>query len=409
MDQTIVATPDIPDHVPAGLVSRFSLDIAPAEGIDPFRIALDGARAEPDIFYALSGRRGRGAWVVTRHQLIREVFQDPETFSSHHNADFSQLVGEDWPLLPLEADPPDHAAWRILLNPIFAPVKMRALEAEIEQLAADLVDGFAAKGEVEFVKDFGEVYPIIIFLRLFGLPLDLAAQFVAWEWDLIHGATMELRATAAANIVAYLRATIIDRRANPTGDLISYVVTTEVNGGAVSDDQAVGVCFLLYSAGLDTVANTLAFMFQYLAENPAQQLTLRDDPAKIPDAIEEMLRAFPIIVSSRLVTRDIEFHGVKMRAGDVISLPTMLAGRDDTEFPGSDTVDFNREHVSHITFAAGPHRCIGSHLARRELRIALETWLTKIPPFRIKPGAKAVTHGMGVYGVSSLPLEWAKA
>ncbi|MDB5447379.1 MAG: putative cytochrome [Phenylobacterium sp.] len=398
--------PGVPAHVPPGLAREFRFEAVAGADKDAVQAAVDAVRDGPDIFYGLGARRGAGAWVVTRHELIREVFQDAERFSSLHNADFSLLIGEDWPLLPLEADPPVHAQWRILLNPIFAPARMKALEEQIDGLAVTLVEGLRDRGGCEFVKDFAEIFPVQIFLRMFGLPLEDTAGFMAWETDLIHGLSMEQRQRGARAIVDYLRKVIAERRAAPSDDLISYVAGAEVAGRALSDDEALGVCFLLYSAGLDTVANMLGFIFKHLAEHPDQQQQLRDDPELIPQALEEFLRAYPIVVSGRLVTRDLEFHGVKMKAGDVIALGTMFAGRDDQEFAEPDTVDFGREKVSHITFAAGPHRCVGSHLARRELRIALEEWLKHIPPFHITPGETPITHGIGVFGLERLPLSW---
>lgn len=406
MDDATAATWQIPAHVPPELAREFRFEALPGSDVDSVQAAADALRGGPDIFFGLGSRRGEGAWVLTRHELIREAFQDAELFSSRHNADFAALIGEDWPLLPLEADPPAHAAWRILLNPIFAPARMRAMEAQIEALAIELVDGLAGKGEAEFVSQFGEVFPVQIFLRMFGLPLEHTDQFVAWEGDLLHSLTIEGRQRAARSIVDYLRKVLAERRVQPADDLLSYVATVEFEGRLLTPDEALGVAFLLYSAGLDTVANMLGFMFKYLAEHPQDQQLLRDEPALIPDAIEELMRAFPIILSGRQVTRDVEWHGVTMKAGDVVTLPTMLAGRDEQEFPNPDVVDFRREKVSHITFAAGPHRCVGSHLARRELRIALEEWLKRVPPFRIKPGERAVTHGIGVFGVERLPLVW---
>jgi|KBSSwiStaDraftv2_1062776.scaffolds.fasta_scaffold431316_1 cytochrome P450 len=406
MDDASAVTLEIPAHVPPELAREFQFETLPGADVDSVQAAADALRGGPEIFFGLGSRRGEGAWVLTRHELIREAYQDAELFSSRHNADFALLIGEDWPLLPLEADPPAHAAWRILLNPIFAPARMKLMEAQIEALAVELVDGLAAKGEAEFVSEFGEVFPVQIFLRMFGLPLEDTGLFVAWEGDLIHGLTIEARQQAARSIVEYLRRVLAERRAQPADDLLSYVATVEIEGRLLTPDEALGVAFLLYSAGLDTVANMLAFMFKYLAEHPQDQQLLRDEPALIPNAIEELMRAFPIILSGRQVTRDVEWHGVKMKAGDVVTLPTMLAGRDAQEFPNPDVVDFRREKVSHITFAAGPHRCVGSHLARRELRIALEEWLKRVPPFRIKPGERAVTHGIGVFGVERLPLVW---
>ena len=402
----IAETTEVPPHVPHDLVRDFRFETLPGADRDAVQAAVDAARQAPDIFFGLGARRNAGAWVVTRHELIREVYQDAETFSSHRNADFSLLVGENWPLLPLEADPPEHAAWRILLNPIFAPAKMKALEEGIEELAVDLIEGLKTRGGCEFVADFAEIFPVRIFLKLFGLPLEDSTKFVEWEGALLHSMTMEGRSKAAGDIVGYLRKVIAERRATPADDLISYVVTAEVNSKPLSDDEAVGVCFLLYSAGLDTVANMLGYIFKHLAEHPDDQQRLRDEPGLIPGAIEEMLRAYPIVVSGRLVTRDMDFHGVHMKKGDLVTLGTMFAGRDAQEFAEPDTVDFDREKVSHISFAAGPHRCVGSHLARRELRIALEEWLRRVPPFRIAPGEHAVTHSIGVFGLSHLPLSW---
>jgi len=408
MTETKQSAPSMeaPPHVPRELVRDFRFEALPGAERDAVQAAADAVRQEPAIFFGLGARRGDGAWVVTRHELIREVFQDAEAFSSLHNADFSMLIGEDWPLLPLEADPPEHAAWRILLNPIFAPAKMKALEDEIEALAIKLVEDVKGRGECQFVAEFAEIFPVQIFLKMFGLPLEDTAKFVEWEADLLHSLTMEGRSRAARNIVTYLREVIAQRRARPTTDLISYVVTAQVNGKLLSDDEAVGVCFLLYSAGLDTVANMLGYIFKHLAEHPEDQQRLRDNPDLIPNAVEELLRAYPIVVSGRLVTRDLEFHGVQMKKGDVVVLGTMFAGRDGQEFANPDRVDFDREKVSHITFAAGPHRCVGSHLARRELRIAIEEWLRRVPPFRIKEGEAGVTHSLGVFGVSRLPLSW---
>jgi cytochrome P450 len=270
---------------------------------------------------------------------------------------------------------------------------MRALEDDIEALARKLVDGILAKGETEFMADFGEVFPVQIFLKLFGLPLEHTEQFLKWENLLLHSRTIEGRQEGARAIVAYLRKVIAERRVDPVDDLLSYVATTEIEGRKLTPDEALGVAFLLYSAGLDTVANMLGFMFKHFAEHPQDQQKLRDDPALIPDALEELMRAYPIVVSGREVTRDVEFHGVKMRKGDVVSLATMLAGRDEREFPNPDVVDFGREKVSHITFAAGPHRCVGSHLARHERQVREAIQVYRAGPCDAGPHAGAVRPG----------------
>jgi cytochrome P450 len=403
---TAPATHATPAHVPASLVLNLQFETMPGVERDAIQAAADAVRAAPPIFWSNTVDFGGGAWVIARHELVREVFQEAELFSSKGNANFSALIGETWDLLPLEKDPPEHGAWRTMMNPLFSPTRMKAVEETIKATSSKLVDDILAKGEADFVKDFTDIFPMRIFLGMFGLPLEHTAQFVAWNNGLLHASTLEGRQEAARAICDYLRAIIVERRARPTGDVISFVVTNQINGRPVNDEEALGMCFLLYAAGLDTVASMLGFMFKYLAEHPAEQQKLRDDPELIPNALEEMLRAFPIVVSHRLVTRDLVFHGVTMKAGDRIIVPTMLAGRDEAEFADADRIDFAREKVSHITFAAGPHRCLGSHLARRELRVALEEWLTRVPPFRIKEGETPITHGVGVFGVSYLPLTW---
>jgi len=396
----------IPDHVPAELVREFMFETVPGADRDAVLAVARAARSLPDIFYSPQARRSQGGWIVTSHSMQREVFQDGATFSSRHNADFSQLIGETWPMLPLEADGAEHLEWRKLLNPVFSPARMAKLEGEIEQLAADLVDGIAKGKEVEFVSGFSAIFPVQIFLRMFGLPLDQADKLLEWENLLLHSTDIAGRQAGARRIVDYMRGVIADRRAAPTDDLISYVATASIHGRPLTPDEMIGVCFLLYSAGLDTVTAMLGFIFKHLAEHPDHQKQLRDDPSLIPAALEELLRAYPIIISGRHATRDIVFHGVEIKRGDEMVLPMMLAGRDGEEFEDPDRIDFARKKVDHITFAAGPHRCIGSHLARRELKIALETWLARIPPFRIAEGQKAVTSAQGVFGVTSLPLAW---
>jgi len=401
-----IATRPTPAHVPDDLVRSFRYDMLPGVEINSVQAAADAARRQPDVFWGPEARHGKGAWVITRHDLIREVYQDPELFSSRNNAGFSKMAGEDWPLLPLEADPPSHAAWRMLLNPIFAPARIKALEVDIEALARRLVDRVLAKGEAEFVSDFATVFPSEIFLNLLDLPLEHVGLFLEWERKLAHGDTKARRQEGARGVVAYLRNVVAERRSNPKDDLISHVANAWIDGRESTPDEALSVACMLYVAGLDTVANMLGWMFKHLAEHPQDQQRLREDPALIPVALEELLRAYPIVITGRQVTRDVEFHGVKMKKGDTVSLATVLAGRDDREFPNPDVIDFNREKVSHITFGSGPHRCVGSHLARRELRIALEEWLRRVPPFRVKPGERPVTQGRGVFGVEKLHLVW---
>jgi cytochrome P450 len=166
---------------------------------------------------------------------------------------------------------------------------------------------------------------------------------------------------------------------------------------------------VLFAAGLDTVTSALGFIFKHLAENPDDQQRLRRNPALIPNALEELLRGYAVVTASRRVTRDVVFHGVRMTEGDRVFLPMTETARDEGEYENPNDIDFERENVRHITFGAGPHRCIGSHLARIELRIAMQEWLTRVPEFCVPESQRPTVHGDAIWGVTSLPLAWPQA
>jgi len=283
---------------------------------------------------------------------------------------------------------------------------VKTMDEDIRTLAIDIIEGFKADGECEFVSAFAEVFPIQIFLRIFGLPISEARQFVDWNHGLGPDRSLEEREASARLIVDYLRETIAEREREPTEDLISYVLGSPVDGRPMTPDEKLGMCFLLFVGGLDTVANQLGFIFKHLAEHPEDQQKLRDEPDLISNAIEEFIRYYGVVNTTRLVMRDVDFHGVKMKKGDLVFLLAALSGRDDRKFENASTVDFSRKSQSHISFAAGPHRCAGSHLARRELRIAIEEWLARIPAFKVTDGRVPRTGLGGVLGVFELPLSW---
>ena len=406
MSTLVAERPDVPAH----LVRRWDLSKDPDAEICPYRAAAK-LHSGPPIFFNPGEDDPRakglgGSWVVTRYELQREVLQNAEVFSSYLISGFSRLIGEEWPLVPLELDPPEHMAYRMLLNPLFAPAKINALEAGVRQSAIDLIEKVRADGGCEFMEAFGRPFPVGVFMRLMGLPLEEAPTFLEWEEGLLRGPTMEARASAARNIKEYLLQLIAKRRANPVDDLASFVANSEIDGKPIPPIRALGICYLLFVGGLDTVAATLGFTFRELAQRPELQRQMRADPAIIPDAVEEFIRAFGVVTSCRYLTRDYELAGVKMRKGDIVTIPFGVASRDETEYRDPHVIDFKRENTRNISFAAGPHRCIGSHLARREFKIALEEWMTRVPEFRIRPDTQPVVHSVGVWGVDDLRLAW---
>ena len=395
-----------PPHVPPELFRDYHYGQEPDFAVDPqkqFAAIVDGPRViyAPDIQYD-----GRPGWLVHRYDDVRAVLQDGETFSSHQVANFQGFIGETWDMIPLELDGARHQQYRMLLNPLFAPNKVNAMEAGVRDLAVSLIEAVRGQGSCEFMEAFARPYPISIFLNLMKLPLDMRSTFLAWEYQVLHAKDMEVRRDGVKKIINYLREAIAERRKNLGDDLISFAIKAQVDGKPIPDDDVMGIVFMLYIGGLDTVVATLGFMFKFLASHPDRRQELIDHPERLQDAVDEMLRVFASVNTSRLVTRDVDIAGVHMKKGDRVYVAAIAANRDGDEFANPHEIDFRRAGNRHLTFAAGPHRCIGSHLARRELKIALEEWLKRIPDFAIEPGADIPAHAGAVWGIENLPLHW---
>jgi cytochrome P450 len=180
----------------------------------------------------------------------------------------------------------------------------------------------------------------------------------------------------------------------------------QIDGRPFNDDELIGTVFLLFIGGLDTVVSSLAYHFRYLAENPEDQARLRADPSLIPDAVEELFRVFAVVTTGRFATEDTEIAGVRIKKGDMVTGSTILSNSDPDEFANPGAVDITRSPNRHNAFSFGPHRCLGSHLARREIQIAIDEWLKRVPAFRVRPGAELKTLGGGVLGMEELPLVW---
>jgi cytochrome P450 len=390
---------EIPDHVPPELVHAF--DFRTGLGNYPHSTVAE-LHNGPRIFYSPTHHNaipGPGTWVPTRAEDIRAVLQDTASFSSAVSRSNSSLK-----LIPLEMDPPEHPKFRAIMNPIFSPARMKALEEKVRSRAKALVAACREKGACDFVEDFAKPFPVGIFLDIMGLPADNMTRFLEWEALIMRDKFT--RAGAMQQVAAYLQELVEARRKSPTDDLISFAVTAKVDGRPLSDAEVTGMCVLLFIAGLDTVTSSFAFHFRHLAENPADQDSLRHDFALIPTAVEELFRAYAVVNTNRYATRDIELAGVLIKKGDNVTCSTILASRDPREFENPSTVLLSRSPNPHNAFSYGPHRCIGSHLARREIITGIEEWLTQVPPFHIKPGAEIVTHGGGVFSMESLPLVW---
>ncbi|RWO36174.1 MAG: cytochrome P450 [Mesorhizobium sp.] len=409
LDSGAVKSRPVPDHVPPEMVRDFNLFTSPgmlptANG-DP-HAAVACVHAGPPIFYSTSNTRdGRGTWVITRASDQRRVLQDTETFSSHRSI-FASVLGESWPMIPLELDPPFHGVFRSLLNPLLSPKRVMALEPAVRERAIKLIDRIAASGtSCDIMKDFAVPFAVNIFLRFIGLSDDGLETFVGWARDLLHG-DKEQRPPAARTIVAFIDELATERRKEPVDDFMTFIVKAKVEGRLLSDEEVRGIGVLVFVAGLDTVSAAICFDLAHLARNPKDQELLRSEPDRIAVAAEELLRAYSTIQMIRVATKDVDFKGAPMRKGDYVSCATMIANRDPAEFECPNEIDLAREDNRHAAFGYGPHRCLGSHLARREIVIGLEEWLARIPAFRIKTGTEPITFGGHVFGIENLILDW---
>lgn len=373
-----------PAHVPESLV--FACPIADRTIVeqDVFldRIAPLHAQTPPVSWCPNIYPDGTGGWVVRRVEDLKAIYADDDLFTKKGFSSFAKMIGEDWDLVPTELVGEPHKKVRKVLNGEFAPQKMFALDTVVRERAEELIGAFASRGSCEFVAEFAVPFPCTIFLDLFGLPCEELPQFLKWEMALLHSPDMQQRIAATHEVKAYLLDAIAQRRKNPTDDLLSLALTYEVDGQPWSNDYVFGYTWNLFVGGLDTVTANIGLHVRHLAMNPAQQAELRADPSRLTLAIEEMMRAYAAVTTYRTVTRETVFQGVRMMPGDKVAMSTAITSRDPEAWPEPNVVDFNRK-PAHLAFGSSSHRCLGMHLARRELVIALETLLRAVPEFRI--------------------------
>jgi cytochrome P450 len=398
---------EAPAHVPPDLIRDFPLVLGKSTQEDPFkRIIPDIHRNCPEVFFSLDGYMGSApAWILRRAEDVRKVYNDTTNFTSQHFSRFANLIGEEWNLLPAEIDPPMHTKYRSVLNPLFGPKKMQAMEQRVRAAARRCTQALEGRKECELMQEFAFPFPVSVFLDLIDLPQERMKEFLRWAHGLLHVPDIKSVSEAVRNVVTYLREVIAQRRKNPGDDFISYGLKAEIDGRKFTDDELLGYCFNLFLGGLDTVSSNAALQFRHLAENPEHQNALRADPAMIPAAVEELLRAYAAVTTFRTCIKETQIRGITIKPGDKVAMSTTLANRDPLEFDAPDEVRLKRQSP-HMTFAYGPHRCIGSHLARRELVIALEQFFESIPTFRLAPDVEIVTHLGGVIQPDRLPLVW---
>jgi len=399
MTQTAPGTHSVPVHVPPDLVREFDHHGEPANAPDCFS-PFDRIQGTRIFWSPLHG----GFWVLTRAEDIDEALHRPEIFSSHP-VGIPAMQGYPRKMIPEELDPPEHGKYRRPLAEPFAPSAVVKMGQEVDETCLKLIEPLVALGECEFLDDFAKPFPTIIFTKMLGLPVSEAAKFIEWTHQIIHVIDPEVRQSAGGATTMYLLDLIADRAANPKGDLVSHLLASEVDGRPMTHEEVLDTCFLLFIAGLDTVTAALSFSFRYMAENPDFRRQLVKDRSLIRPGMEELLRLHAFVNSGRYVTQEVEFAGVVMKPGDAVLVSGPLSTRDPEEFPNPTLPDFTRR-PTHQAFGSGPHRCLGSHLARREMNSAIATWLDHIPDFWIPENAQIKAHGGNVMGIDRLPLAW---
>jgi len=392
----------VPDHIPAELVR--DINVYDVQSLHP-ELHLGWKRVQdecPPIFFTpLNG----GHWIMTRADLIERLFEDPETFISQ--GAYVPPMPPGFPeMLPINADGPEHRAYRSFITPFLVTKKLTAAIERARALAIELIEGLQPRGSCDFQADFAEHLPIQIFLDMVDLPLSDRHKLLKFA-EVVRINDAEERNAARLGLFAYLNEVIEQRLANPGEDMISKIVTGTVNGRPMTRDEMMGECTVVLLGGLDTVASMMGFIANFLAGAPKVRHRLAANPSAIPNVIDELMRRFGVAAPNRRAARDVEIDGVLIKAGETIHVASCLHGLDDQRWEDSLVVDLDRKVSRPMTFGGnGPHRCPGAALARSEIAIFLEEWLKRIPDFRIKPGESPRFASGSVNGVLTLPLEW---
>ena len=357
--------------------------------------------------------RYHGAYLVTRYADIAEVAHATETFSSRVtavNANHPDNIGLELP--PITLDPPAHTPIRRALLPAFNPHEVAALEPFVVDVANRLLDDIAGRELVDGALDYAQLVPVEIMGHLFGVSPDLGPQFRGWVDGLLKEGQIDLEVGRRVNreVRAFFEAQLQLRRAEPADDLITMVLNAEarLEDGTTrpfSERERIGALFVLMLGGIDTTWSSLGASLYHLGTHPEDLATLVQRPELIPNAVEELLRFYAPVTIARVITDDAEIAGCPVAAGQRLLLSFPSANRDETVFDRPDEVVLDREQNRHLAFGIGVHRCLGSNLARMELRVALAAWIARYPRFELAVDPAEITWSVGpVRGPASVPL-----
>ncbi|HUC21267.1 MAG TPA: cytochrome P450 [Streptosporangiaceae bacterium] len=389
-----------------------SQDPAPTHGMLRFtRLPMAENRTEAYRIVRDAGpiiKSPRG-FVLSSSEYVEYALKHPELFSSKQAFD---LVGSPLPMVPIAFDPPEHTRYRHILQPFLGPRETAAWQPRVRSLVGTLIDSFVERGHCDLVAELAVPLPAEVFLTLFGLPMEDRDRLIAWKEGLLGspmlsgGKPTEETIRVGGELFSYLVGHIDKRRRHldGAGDLLGRLLA-DTSEERMSDEELLGLSFLFVLAGLDTVTSALSTAFTALAMQPRLRQQIAADPSVIPEAVEELLRADgPVVFLPRVASQDIELGGQILPAGSEIQLAIAVANRDPAEHADPDQIDLRRRE-RHYAFGGGPHRCLGVHLARMEMREVLAEWHSRIPEYELAPAfTPRVEWPTGLVGLDALPL-----
>jgi cytochrome P450 len=399
--QTIPSGWTVPPYVPQELVADLDFYNLPRSAEDPQGAWLDFAKhtTGPIVWSPYNG----GHWVIVDPSEIAKIQRDTKNFSAKQNT----VPDRGGPrLVPLEADPPEHAAYRKTILPFFTGQALGELEPRIRTLAARLIAELAPRGGCDFIREFALLYPVTIVLQLLGLPEEDGYELNRITDTFARDPDAAKKAEAYGQMTQYIADWVDKRYAEPADDAITKLTQATFEGRPYTRDEVMSTASLLTLGGVDSVAMHLSFITLYLAKDPAAVAYIRDNIGRLDPIVNEFARRFSIANLMRKSLNDFELGGVQIKAGDMVAIPAPLHNLSDQQFSNGEQIDFGRASKPHLTFGTGAHTCVGASLARLEVKIFLEEWLGQIPEFEVDAAKPLALRASATSGVDELWLKW---
>jgi cytochrome P450 len=349
-----------------------------------------------------------GSWIPTTYDDIAAVAYDTERFSSRDVGVANAPEGVTLLVAPpITSDPPFHTDARRMLLPYFSPKAVIGMESATRGIATRLLDALEGVDTADAADAYAKHIPVQVIASMLGLPIEDAEQFTQWAVDILQSgeADFAIRTRATKEVLAYFSDIVAQRRDELSDDLVSDLIRTPMpNGDPLTDKHIAGTGFLLLLAGIDTTWSSIGASLLHLATHANDRERLVSEPELIPTAVEEFLRAYSPVTMARVAATDAEVGGCPVSAGDKVLLPFGAGNRDPERFEKADEVIIDRAENRHFAFGIGIHRCLGSNLARMELQVALEEWLTRFPNFELTDGETAQWAGTQIRGPREIPV-----